>query len=317
MFNIEAIEVNRAHFTSYEKNSIGGVRYSLREVELLEPMRQFFLRHILKCLSVRNIRAAKSEAIGGKDVVQIRDRYLDACADKAMAENMTTVWFTDMVDEKQYIAILMMPNVQTLTIRNDGLYAPVTSLPNPDKALSRFAIVRNYESDEEYNVLFRNNPVYDNEATGVATAWYENFLKATEVPTPRFRTELVMKESEKFITYNADMMDDEAEEKLRAAVRAGIISEDCNVELIAEVGLNGDLREAYIGRLMDRGLGSTQFTPDWEWARKQLAKTTYVCDDGIKITGPSDAIGDVIQVFPKTADRKTRMVIETKKFSQK
>ncbi len=106
--------------------------------------------------------------------------------------------------------------------------------------------------------------------------------------------------------------------RLRSAVRTMAQGDEMDVEAIAAMTLKDeDICEEYIGRLLDKGLTETTFKPDREWAERSARKTTYICDDGVQISGPSDVIDDVVQILPKSADRKTRIVIETKKFQRK
>lgn len=175
-----------------------------------------------------------------------------------------------------------------------------------------------YDDEARYDLLYRNQPASKDEDPETAAMWLDAFLEAYEVATPRQMTQLVVKETEKWLQANEEVIEDESAQQLRNAVRTLAQSDELDVEAIAAAAIKDDrMREEYIGRLLDKGLTETTFRPDREWAERAARKTTYLCDDGVQISGPSDVIDDVVQVLPKTPDRKTRLVIETRKFQQK
>lgn len=228
--------------------------------------------------------------------------------------------FTDLDTDDRYIAVLKMDPIKAYVKRPSGpdSFEQISILPDPSRQLLRFAIVRPYNDETRYDVLYRNQPASKGEDPETSAMWLEAFLEAVEVATPRQMTQLVVKETEKWIAANDEVIEDDAAAQLRNAVRTMAQTEEIDVEAIASQVLKDEVqREEYIGRLLDKGLTETTFTPDRDWAERASRKTTYLCDDGVQISGPSDAIDEVVQLMPKTADRKTRLVIETRKFQQK
>ena len=47
------------------------------------------------------------------------------------------------------------------------------------------------------------------------------------------------------------------------------------------------------------------------------ARTTYVLDGGVRITGPDDVLRDMVEILPGADDGRTRIVIETGRFEQR
>jgi hypothetical protein len=216
------------------------------------------------------------------------------------------------------MALLKMDPVRAFVKQGMSDFEQIQILPDPTRQLQRFAIVQPYNDESRYDLLFRNQPASKDEDPDTSTMWQDGFLEAVEVATPKQMTQLVVKETEKWIQQNEEQIEEETASELRNAVKVMAQSDEMDVEAIAaQVIQDEQQREEYIGRLLDKGLTETTFQPDREWAERSSRKTTYLCDDGVQISGPSDVIDDVVQVLPKTPDRKTRIVVETKKFQQK
>jgi uncharacterized protein with von Willebrand factor type A (vWA) domain len=197
-------------------------------------------------------------------------------------------------------------------------FEEIQILPDPTRQLLRYAIVRPYDEEQRYDIIFRNQPASKDENPETSAMWLDAFLEATEIATPRQMTQLVVKETEKWIQQNETVFEDQEAAQLRTTVKTLAQSDEMDIEAIAEVAIaNNRMREEYIERLLDKGLTETTFKPDREWAERSARKTTYLCDAGVQISGPSDSIDDVLQLLPKTEDRKTRAVIETRKWQQK
>ncbi len=337
MQSIEAIELNRLVIHGIS-NMADEPEIANAEETLSEGLRHFFEEHIRNCLKSTSAKTAKFSSA---------DATVSACARKVIAEPESFVeqckvmglWFshqmekssqvqtflaiglfTDLDTEDRYLAILKMDPIKAYVKRPSGKqsFEQISILPDASKQLLRYAVARPYDDESRYDVLFRNQPASKDEDPETMAMWLEAFLESEEVATPRQMTQLVVKETEKWIAQNEEMIEDEAAAQLRNAVRTMAQTEEIDVEAIAERVLKDEnQREEYIGRLLDKGLTETTFTPDRDWAERQSRKTTYICDDGVQISGPSDAIDDVVQVLPKTPDRKTRVVIETRRFQQK
>jgi len=337
MQSIEAIELNRLVIHGIH-NMADEPDIAQNEEALTEGLRHFFEEHIRNCLKSTSAKTAK---LNGSDttisacaarVIEAPDEFVEQCKvigmwfghqmqSSSQAQTFLAIGlFTDLDTEDRYLALLKMDPIKAYVKRGEGgsPFEQVQILPDPSRQLARFAIVRPYNDEARYDVLFRNQPASRDEDPETSAMWLDGFLEAVEVATPRQMTQLVVKETEKWIQANEDQIEDETADKLRNAVRTLAQTEEMDVEEIAaQVIADEQKREEYIGRLLDKGLTETSFQPDREWAERSARKTTYLCDDGVQISGPSDAIDDVVQVLPKTPDRKTRLVIETRKFQQK
>ncbi len=337
MQSIEAVELNRLVIHAVH-NMAEEPDIADKEQVLSESLRHFFEEHIRNCIKSTSARTAK---FNGSDttvsscaakIIQTPEDFVEHC--KVMGlwfghqmERSSQVQtflaiglFTDPDTEDRYLALLKLDPVKAfVNRRNTGsAFEQIQILPDPSRQLLRYAIVRPYHDETRYDIIYRNQPASKDEDPETATMWLEAFLESQEVATPRQMTQLVVSETEKWIQANDEQIDDEEAAKLRNAVIATAQSEEMDVEAIAAAVIGDEgKREEYIGRLLDKGLTETNFMPDRDWAERASRKTTYVCDDGVRVSGPSDAIDDVVQILPKTVDRKTRFVIETRKFQQK
>lgn len=306
-----------------------------REESPSQGLRRFFEDHIRGCIATPSRRAAKfngpetTVAACASEIIAKPETFVEQCRvvglwfahqveqPSAPPTFLAIAFFTDLDDDSRYVALLKL-DPTTAFIRAGNKIDTISILPDPSRTLPKYAIVRPHDEDSRYDIIFRNT--HDASATerGEEDFWLEGFLEAYEVSTPRQMTQLVVKETEKWIQANEGVVEEEAAADLRNAVRTMAQGDELDLEEIAAQAIKDPvMREEYIGRLLDRGLTETSFEPDREWAESWSRKTTYVCDDGVKISGPSDAIDQVVQILPKTPDRKTRLVIETRKFIQK
>lgn len=338
MQSIEAIELNRLVIHGIN-NMAEEPEIADKEVVLSEGLRHFFEEHIRNCAKSTSSKTGK---FNGSDTtisactartIEAPETFVEQCKVIGMwfshqMEKSSQVQtflaiglFTDLDTDERYLALLKLDPVKAYFRRGkngDGDFDQVQILPDPSRQLLRFAIARPYDDEARFDLVFRNQPASKDEDPDTAAMWLEGFLESTEVATPRQMTQLVVKETEKWIQSNEEEIDEESAAQLRAAVRTMAQTEEMDVEQIAAAAIADDRkREEYIGRLLDKGLTETTFSPDRDWAERTARKTVYLCDDGVQISGPSDVIDDVVQIMPKTPDRRTRLVIETRKFQQK
>jgi hypothetical protein len=337
MQSIEAIELNRLVIHGIS-NMAEEPEIADKEVTLSEGLRYFFEEHVRNCLKSSS---AKTGKFAGQEttvstcaarVIEAPESFVEQCKvvglwfahqfeQSSQVQTFLAVGlFTDLDTEDRYLALLKLDPVKAFVTRGKDAssFDQIQILPDNTRQLLRFALVRPYSDESRYDMLYRNQPASKDEDPETSAMWLEAFLEAEEVATPRQMTQLVVKETEKWIQANGEQIEDEAAAQLRASVRTMAQTEELDIEEIAAAAIRDDrLREEYVGRLLDKGLTETRFTPDRDWAERSSRNTTYLCDDGVKISGPSDVIDDVVQVMPKTPDRKTRLVIETRKFEQK
>lgn len=337
MQSIEALELNRLVIHGVS-NMADEPDIAEAEEVLSDGLRHFFEEHIRNCLKSTSAKTGKFSGSGAtvstctEKVIAEPESFVEQCKVVGLwfshqmeksAELQTFLaigLFTDLDTEDRYLAILKMDPIKAYVKRPSGKqsFEQISILPDASKQLLRYAIVRPYNDETRYDVLFRNQPAARDEDPETMAMWLEAFLESEEVATPRQMTQLVVKETEKWIAQNEEAIEEEAAGQLRNAVRTMAQTEEIDVEAIAQRVLKDEnQREEYIGRLLDKGLTETTFTPDREWAERSSRKTTYLCDDGVQVSGPSDVIDDVVQLLPKSPDRKTRMMIETRKFQQK
>lgn len=335
MQSIESIELNRLVIHGVH-NMAPEPDIADKEEVLSESLRHFFEEHIRNCIRTPSARTAKFNDANGTvsacaaAIIDKPETFVEQCrviglwfahnvgSTSQMQTFLAIGLFTDLDTEDRYLALLKLDPIRAFVRREGSEFEQIQILPDPSRQLLRFAIVRPRSDEQRYDLLFRNQPASRDEDPDTSSMWLDAFLESYEVATPRQMTQLVVRETEKWIEANQEEIEDETAAQLRAAVRTIAQSDEMDVEAIAAAAIADERqREEYIGRLLDKGLTETVFRPDRDWAQKSSRKTTYVCDDGVQISGPSDAIDDVVQILPKTADRKTRIVIETRKFQMK
>jgi len=337
MQSIEAIELSRLVIHGVS-NMADEPEIADKEEVLSEGLRHFFEEHIRNCLKSTSAKTAKfndasvtvstcaAKIIDQPESLVEQGKVMGLWFAHQMEKSSQTQTFlaiglfTDLDTDDRYLALLKMDPIKAYVKRPSGpeSFEQISILPDPARQLLRYAIVRPHSDETRCDVVFRNQPGSRDEDPDTSAMWLEAFLEAFEVATPRQMTQLVVKETEKWIEQNVDAIEEQAAAQLRNAVRTMAQTEEIDIEAIAEQVLtNEGQREEYIGRLLDKGLTETTFTPDRDWAERASRKTTYLCDDGVQVSGPSDVIDDVVQILPKTPDRKTRVVIETRKFQQK
>ncbi len=333
---IEAIEIDRIVIHGVN-NMADEPEIADREEILSEGLKFFFEEHIRTCIKSSSTLTAKfkhSDSTVASCTAALIERPEDFVEQSKViglwfAHNMgksgqlqtflAVVAFSDPDTDERYLALLKLDPVRAFVRSGEGKsFEAIQIMPEPGKALGRFAIVRAFDDENRYDALYRNYSSSKDEDPELAGMWLEGFLEADDVPTPRHMTQLVVKETERWISQNEDMVQEEAAGALRGAVRTMAQSEEMDVEAIATATIpEPEQRENYIKRLLDKGLPDTTFEPDRVWAERSARKITYMCDDGVQISGPSDVIDEVVQILPRTTDHKTRVVVETRKFLQK
>jgi hypothetical protein len=221
--------------------------------------------------------------------------------------------FCDPDSGERYVALLKLDPVRVYLRRSDDgrvAFEQILVLPDPSRGLATWALVRRWDEEARYDLLYRANKGDE--------LWVTRFLECDEIATPRQMTRLVVSETGKWLDENAGQVAPEVAQKLVKSVKDAAQADYLDLEELAErVIPNSVLRDEYLGRMLDKGLTETRFEPDRQWAERQSLKTTYLLDDGVTIAGPSDVIDSIVQVLPKTGDGKTRIVIETRRFLQK
>lgn len=300
-------------------------------IELDDDLRGYFEDHIKSCLKSSQVRMAKFFSSEGT-LTAACDRMIAEGSDCFIEVSQAIGWwlhkhverengvtvdlaicpFRNTDTDDRYIAILKL-DPMTVYLRRDEdhtAFERILVLPDAKHGLETWALVRPWQEESRYDLLYRAKTEDD--------FWTSRFLESDELATPKQMTRLVLSETSKWIDANSDSINPEIAADLTRAVKETAQTHMMDLEELAErVIPNSLMRDDYIGRLLDKGLMETRFEPDRDWAERQSRKTTYVLDDGVSISGPSDMIDSVVQLLPKTDDGKTRIVIETKKFFQK
>ena len=312
-------------------SSLDAPRLADEPLVIDDDLRAYFEDHIRSCLRSSQARMGKflaSDAAvpaGCSRMIQEGPScFLDvshavawwlqnqvARADAAQAD-LAICPFVDADTGARYVALLKLDPIRVYLRRGDGqvTFEQILVLPDAAHGLATWAVVKIPDEDARYDLLYR--------ASQDDSFWAPAFLECDELATPRQMTRLILSETGKWLEANSDTVNPEVAANLSRAVRETAQTHMMDLEELAErVIPNSVMRDDYIGRLLDRGLTETRFPPDRDWAERQARKTTYVLDDGVAISGPSDTIDDVVQILPKTSDGKTRIVIESKRFFQK
>ncbi len=194
-----------------------------------EGFRHFFEEHILNCIKSSSAKVGKFNSA---------DTTVSACAARIIEtpENLVEqakvigLWFshqmalssevqtflavglfTDLDTEQRFVALLKMDPLKAYVKRGQGAAAfeQIQILPDPSRQLNRYAIVRPFNDEARYDIIFRNQPASRDEDPDTMAMWAGSFLESYEVSTPKQMTQLVVKETEKWIEQNADLLEDE------------------------------------------------------------------------------------------------------------
>ncbi|MBP5273834.1 MAG: nucleoid-associated protein, partial [Abditibacteriota bacterium] len=228
------------------------------------------------------------------------------------------VEFTDTERNKDYIAVLLLDPVRSFRLLDDKVaFEQVSALPDPGKPVNRGMIAGVSSDNAKYDFIFRNKSKGRGEEPEVGKSWTEGFLEGKSIPTPRQMTQLVVKETEKWIGENQNELEPEEPEALRETVKTLAQSEEMDVMAAANAALKEDeMKARYVDGLLQKGLPETTFTPDKDWAEKYAKKITYVCDLNVTVSGNSDAVKEIVKI--DTSDpARTFLNIETKKLTQR
>ncbi|HOM71391.1 MAG TPA: nucleoid-associated protein [Armatimonadota bacterium] len=312
-------------------SAMGSPQLCQEPVELDDELRGYFEEHIKSCLRSSQLRMAKYATPEGSVAgacARIIDEGPECFMDVSHAigwwlhkqvgrENGVTVDlaicpFIDTDSGNRYVALLKLDPMRVYLRRGDRQidFEQILVLPTASHGLATWALLRPYDEEARYDVLYR--------ASSEDGFWLPSFLECEEIASPRQMTKLVLSETSKWLDANAEAISPEIASDLSKAVKEAAQQDYLDLEELAErVIPNSEMRDDFIGRLLDKGLTETRFEPDTDWAERQSRKTTYVLDDGVTISGPYDVIDDVVQILPKSDDGKTRIVIESRKFYQK
>jgi hypothetical protein len=220
--------------------------------------------------------------------------------------------FIDSDTGDRFIALLKLDPMRVYLKDGDtqAMLQQLLVMPDAAHGLITWAIVRAYNEETRYDLLYRSDDADD--------YWVPEFLQCEELATPRQMTKLVLGETAKWLDANSENISTEMAMELTQAVREGTQQDMLDLEELAErVIPNEMLRDDFIGRMLDKGMTQLDFQPDREFSERQARKRTYVLDDGVTIQGPSDVIDDLITILPKSDDGMVRLAIETRKFYQK
>lgn len=296
-----------------------------------DELRKYFEDHIKSCVKSTQLRMGKISNIEGvvssscaRMINEGHECFLDVShalawwlhkqvsRESGVTVDLAVVPFRDIDTDNRYIALLKLDPMRVFLRREveNGAFEQMLVLPNASHGLGTWAILRTYDEEARYDLLFR--------ATSDDDFWTPDFIECEELATPRQMTKLVLSETAKWLDANSEVISPELAKEIAESVKESAQSDFIDLEELSErVIPNSLMRDNFIGQMLDKGLTETRFEPDSEWAERQSRKTTYVLDDGVSVAGPSDVIDDVVQILPKSDDGKTRLVIESRKFYQK
>lgn len=330
MQSIQNVEIEWAILHTAD-SALASPRIAEEQLALDEDLRAYFEDHIKSCLKSSQTRMGKFLSSEGAvasacgrmveegpicfaDVSHAIAWWLQKQVEResGVTADLAICPFVDTATDDRYVALLKLDPMRVYARREDeqSTFEQLLVLPDAAHGLITWALIRPYNEEARYDLLYR--------ASSDDTFWVPGFLECEELATPRQLTKLVLAETSKWLDANAEDISPEIASDLSKSILEAAQQNEIDLEELAErVIPNSAMRDEYIGRLLDKGLTEMQFQPDKDYAERQSRKRTYVLDDGVSISGPSDVIDDVVQILPKTDDGKTRIVIESRKFYQK
>ncbi|MDO8588217.1 MAG: nucleoid-associated protein [Armatimonadota bacterium] len=324
-------------------NRLGEPQLADVELELTPEVYDFFQEHILSCAKASGLKLGKSTDESGprricSRVIEDEGDFIEES--KALAgmlfqelgstslvrSDLAFCLFVDEDSDQRHVALINMVPVQVFDrrlVREDGSsqirLERLHVLPDPGRPQNKTAIYYPEIPGAPFDLLYRDAPYSKDDDEATANYWRGALLRCIEVQTPKEMTQIVIRETDKWLENNEELVPEELGADLRKAVKESAVTDEVmDILKIAERMIDqDDLRDSYVGRLQQRGLTRTSFTPDNDWAERNANRKKYALDDGVTISGPRDAIDDVVQILPKTEDGKTRIVIETRRFVEK
>ena len=333
MLSIEAIDVKRIviHKINFDDETID---FSEKYESLGQNLCEYFTQHIRNIIGSSSVKTGKFKS-GDCTIATCVEKVLVQAEDLLENSKIITYWFFDTIKKdknkfcflafvefidveanKRYVAILKLDPQNNYVFNKDGIVELITTFPDPNKAINRGIIARPWDYDNKYDLIYRNQSVGKGEDPDMCRFFIEDFMEADDVPSPKYLTQLVLKETEKWVEKNSDILSEDEPEDLMNTVKALAQSEEMDVTEAAQEALKEEeMKVRYINSLLDKGLTDTKFQPDRAYAEKVAKKATYVMDYNVKLSGNKEAI-DEIMTFEKR-DGKTFVELKTGKFTQK
>lgn len=333
MLNIEAVDIRKIviHKIDYEKDR---VILSEKYESLGQNLCEYFTKHIRNIISSSTVRCGKFFS-GECTVANCVEKVVEHGEDLLETSKIIAYWFfesfrkeknrfvylafaefIDAETNKHYVAVLKLDPQANYIFGADGAVEQILTFPDTAKAVNRGLIARAYDYNNKYDVIFRNQSVGKGEDPDTCRFFLDSFMEAADVPSPKYLTQLVLKETEKWVGRNAEILSDEEPEALMNTVKALAQSEELDVTEVAQEALKEEeMKVRYINNLLDKGLTETAFEPDRAYAEKVAKKATYVCDFNVKISGTKEALSEIMSFEKK--EGKMEVVLKTDKFTQK
>lgn len=322
-------------------NSIAEPSLAQEEIPLTDEISSVFESYIASALEPRGLKHGKfygadgtvatcctrmvSEETGFVEDSQVMAMWLFQHMvrnENIVPGDFAVCLFVDIETENRYVALLKLAIDSAYERKFEDGHVSFQSvedvLPQPGKGLHKCAVCRAYFDGEPFDLVYKDFQNRKDEDADVANFWREQFLECEEVATARELTQTVVRETGNWIKAHEDILTNQIANDLHQAVKESIRTDQVDLEKIAGDTIPfDDLKDSFIERMETKGVKEPVFTPDRVWGEKAGKKTTYVLDDGVIITGPSDVIDSVVQMLPKTDDGRTRIVIESRRFYQK
>lgn len=333
MLSIEAVDIRKIviHKIDYDKDT---VILSEKYESLGQNLCDYFAKHIRNIISSSSVRCGKFFS-GECTIASCVEKITEQGEDLLENSKIITYWFYESFKKEKnrfvylafaefidaetnihYVAVLKLDPQTNYVFSNEGIVEQILTFPDASKPVNRGLIARPYNYENKYDVIFRNQSAGKGEDPDTSRFFLDGFMEANDVPSPKFLTQLVLKETEKWADRNEDILDEEEPENLMNTVKALAQSEEMDVTEVAKEALKEEeMKVRYINNLIDRGLTETVFAPDRSYAEKIAKKATYVCDFNVKISGSKEALSEIMSFEKK--DGKTEVVLTTGKFSQK
>ncbi len=333
MLSIEAIDV--------KKICIHKINYSTGELELSEKYEslgqnlcEYFTQHIRNIISSSTVKTGKFKS-PDTTVAKCVENVIEHAEDLLENSKLITYWFfdtfkkdkanfcflafvefVDVESNARYVAILKLDPQNNYVYNEEGIVEQITTFPDAGKPINRGLVARAWDQENKYDVVYRNQSVGKGEDPDMCRFFLDDFMETEFVPGPKYLTQLVLKETEKWVDKHSDVLNEEEPENLMNTVKALAQSESMDVTEVANEALEDEeMKVRYINNLLDKGLTETTFVPDRAYAEKVAKKATYTLDYNIKLSGSREGLSEIMSYEKR--DGKTVVELKTGKFIQK
>jgi hypothetical protein len=216
--------------------------------------------------------------------------------------------------------------IRTVLIRQEGLMPKISA-----SAIQKSALIRWADDPEAYDVVMTDP---QGGKQGIAKFFADDFLRTEPFRTPDDQAELLFRRTHEWMTEHEDVLSPQERNEVMETVRGLLETHQINAEPVTprhmvealplteerdEVAVQA-LRESFEVAITVPDIELEYIPPDRELFIQRVptpvtkTRVTYLLDDGVQLSGDSDALAQLFLQPPHMVDGKTEFTIRTSTF---